>query len=62
MCRFEDRADHFPGFPPGIDEFRRHMDQTFDEIFKIFGADNIPMFDPYIPPHLGMLNSESYPD
>lgn len=44
-----------PDFDRGFDEMRRHMDETFDEVFKLFGANNIPFFDPYIPPHDGML-------
>ena len=51
--RFESRSGHFPGFPPNFDEFRQHMDQTFDELFKIFGNDSMPMFDPFRPPTSG---------
>jgi len=40
------------------DDFRdlgKEMEKTFDEMFKIFGADNIPFFDPFEPTHRGII-------
>ena len=69
MSRF--RRDHdewrFGGsgtIPPFLRDFEdmwKEMDDTFDELFRTFGVDNIPMFDPYIPPsHGNILHCRSY--
>ncbi|XP_067931178.1 HCLS1-associated protein X-1-like [Watersipora subatra] len=54
---FEDDDRRFGGFgffapfPRNFEDMRKEMDESFDELFKIFGVDNLPMFDPYIPDH-----------
>ena len=69
LSRF--RRDHdewrFGGsgtIPPFLRDFEdmwKEMDDTFDELFRTFGVDNIPMFDPYIPPsHGNILHCSSY--
>lgn len=52
----DERFDDFPSFARSFDDVRRQMEDSFDEMFRMFGTDSMPMFDPYIPPPQGLLS------